>query len=516
MRIQTKLFLNILITIICLMGVGGAGYFFTERVSNVSMSLVHTQALPALKMKEVENDAWEVFVRYSVHSAISEMDVMDELELEIKEMTAKVHRQMDEYDSLVQQAGQQSTAGKTLQTFKDEWLRFSTIGDEVIALSQSFSNEDSAALLIGDGRAAFEKMLLSLRNQVKKHEGEMDLLLDRAAEDRKSSVWFILSFTLLAAFSAVIGGLLITRSIGSQLSLAVAIANQLSHGDLTVKAHVEQDDEIGQLLGKMQSMVEKLKGVIGQVKSAADSVLAGSQSTNSSANKISQWASTQAAATEEASTSMEKMATNIRRNTDNAQQTEIIATKAAEDAMETGEVVAEAVKAIQEIARKITVIEDITLQTRMLSLNATIEAARAQEHGRGFAVVAAEVRALAERSQTAASEITLLADSSVAIAEKAGERLKLLVPNIQKTAELVQEINFASREQNTGTEQISVAIQQLSNVTQHNSAASSEMSETAADLAYQAEMLTSTIAFFKTDEMELDAQDAEDMNEVIV
>jgi len=193
------------------------------------------------------------------------------------------------------------------------------------------------------------------------------------------------------------------------------------------------------------------------------------------------------------------MAANIRQNSENAQQTEKIAMKAAEDARESGQAVMEAVTAMQEIVKRISLIEDITRQTRMLSLNATIEAARAQEHGRGFSVVAAEVRSLAERSQSAATEINGLANSSVAIAERAGDMLQRLVPDIQKTAELVQEISAASREQNTGADQINRAIQQLDGVIQQNSATSEEMASTAEELAAQAEMLEHTMAFFQID-----------------
>jgi methyl-accepting chemotaxis protein len=213
---------------------------------------------------------------------------------------------------------------------------------------------------------------------------------------------------------------------------------------------------------------------------------------------------------------MEEMAANIRQNADNALQTEHIALKAADDARESGKTVTEAVEAMREIANKVAIIEDITRQTRLLSLNATIEAARAGEQGKGFAVVAAEVRALAERSQIAAVEITQLASSSVTKAERAGEKLGKLVPDIQRTAELVQEISAASKEQTTGTEQINRAIQQLDQVTQQNSATSEELTATAEGLAAQAEQLQQAIAFFRVDEMDQQTlNDEEDASAVM-
>jgi methyl-accepting chemotaxis protein len=215
---------------------------------------------------------------------------------------------------------------------------------------------------------------------------------------------------------------------------------------------------------------------------------------------MSQGATEQAASAEEVSSSMEEMVANIRQNADNALQTEKIAMKVAEDAQKGGEAVAETVTAMQEIVKKIGIIEEIARQTHMLSLNATIEAAKAQEYGKGFGVVAHEVRALAERTQTAAVEINHVASDSIAVAEQAGEMLKKLVPDIQKTAELVQEISAASKEQNSGAEQINRAIQQLDNITQQNSATSEEMASTAEELASQAEQLQHTIVFFKVED----------------
>ncbi|MHB1400754.1 MAG: methyl-accepting chemotaxis protein, partial [Trichloromonadaceae bacterium] len=210
-------------------------------------------------------------------------------------------------------------------------------------------------------------------------------------------------------------------------------------------------------------------------------------------------ATEQAASAEEASSSMEQMAANIRQNADNALQTEKIAVKSAADAQAGGQAVAQTVSAMKEIAGKISIIEEIARQTNLLALNAAIEAARAGEHGKGFAVVASEVRKLAERSQLAAAEISQLSGSSVEVAEKAGAMLVRMVPDIQRTAELVQEIAAASKEQDTGAEQVNKAIQQLDQVIQQNASASEEMASTAEELSGQAEQLQHTIAFFKVD-----------------
>ena len=281
------------------------------------------------------------------------------------------------------------------------------------------------------------------------------------------------------------------------LNEVVVTAEAIADGNLTVKITERSDQD--RLMQVLNTMIQRLNETVQNVKSAADYVATGSQGMSSSAEEMSEGATEQAAAAEQASSSMEQMAANIRQNSDNALQTEKIAVQAAEDARESGKVVTQTVKAMREIVKKVNVIEEIARQTHMLSLNATIEAAKAQEYGKGFAVVAAEVRSLAQRSQAAAVEINQVASESIAVADRAGEMLAKLVPDIQKTAELVQEISAASAEQNTGAGQINKAIQQLDSVIQQNSATSEEMASTAEELAAQAEQLQHTIAFFKID-----------------
>ena len=199
---------------------------------------------------------------------------------------------------------------------------------------------------------------------------------------------------------------------------------------------------------------------------------------------------------------MEQMVSNIKQNADNAQTTDKIANKSASDAQESGKSVREAVSAMKDIASKISIIEEIARQTNLLALNAAIEAARAGEHGKGFAVVASEVRRLAERSQKAAGEINQLSGDTLKVSEKSGEMLDKLVPDIQKTAELVQEISAASKEQDTGSSQINQALQQLEKVIQENASASEEMASTTEELTGQADQLVSALSFFHTGDEE--------------
>ncbi len=276
------------------------------------------------------------------------------------------------------------------------------------------------------------------------------------------------------------------------------VAEKIANGDLTVTVRERSTED--KLMQALSTMVAGLTQTVGDIRSIAGEVSAASQSISTASIQVSKGASSQAAAAEEASSSMEEMVSNIKQNADNAQQTDKIANKSARDAQESGKSVLEAVAAMKEIANKISIIEEIARQTNLLALNAAIEAARAGEHGKGFAVVAAEVRKLAERSQKAAGEINQLSATTLKVSEKSGEMLEKLVPDIQRTAELVQEITAASREQDTGAEQINKALQQLEQVIQQNASASEEMASTTEELTGQADQLMGALSFFQTRE----------------
>ncbi len=329
---------------------------------------------------------------------------------------------------------------------------------------------------------------------------DQDELGPRVQRSNNQALSVVIGMSVVAVVLGVLIAWLIIRVVMRQLggdpALIQDVAQRLAKGDLAIRF---TQRTIQGVYADMKNMVDRLKEVVGDVRSASENVASGSEQLSSSSESLSQGATEQAASVEEVSSSMEQMSSNIRQNADNAKETETIALKAARDANEGGEAVSQTVSAMQQIAEKISIIEEIARQTNLLALNAAIEAARAGEHGKGFAVVAAEVRKLAERSGAAAGEISELSQNSVSVAEKAGDMLSKLVPDIQKTAELVQEIAAATVEQDAGADQINKAVQQLDQVIQQNASAAEQMASTSEELSSQAEQLLSSISFFQLD-----------------
>ena len=308
----------------------------------------------------------------------------------------------------------------------------------------------------------------------------------------------IISFIL-----AFLGLFFLSRSIYLPLNEATAIARRLADGDLASSLHdefISRGDEIGDLAKAFKEMGEHLREVASQSKSVTVKVSGGSRAMSATAQRLSQGSTEQAASAEEISASVEQMNSTIRQNADNAQATEGIAIKAAQNAERGNAAVLKSVEAMKEIVSRISIIENIASQTNLLALNAAIEAARAGEFGKGFAVVASEVRKLAERSAKAAAEITELSQNTMGAASEAGSVIGAIVPDIKKTADLVQEIASATREQSSGIDQIQKAMIELDSVIQQNASASEEMAGMAEELSNQSSDLSEVISYFRLGE----------------
>lgn len=428
-----------------------------------------------------------------------------------------------------------AAASDALSDALDRWL---TAQDKAVTINRQGGNIQALTISNGEGRQVREEMEAALGEYMKLGQQRLDEDSAAAAAEAASAKLLLLILLLGSLAIAVGAAAWIAISISRGLTRAVGLANAVAMGDLGQQVQATTNDEIKDLIDALnqmtgnlnatarvadeiaqgnltvqskrlsekdtlgialETMLEKLRAIVNDAAAAARNVAAGSQELSASAEQLSQGATEQASAAEEASSSMEQMASNIKQNAENAGQTEKIARQSSKDAQASGEAVGRAVTAMQTIAEKITIVQEIARQTDLLALNAAVEAARAGEHGKGFAVVASEVRKLAERSQAAAEEISTLSSETVNVAREAGEMLTRLVPDIKRTAELVEEITAACREQDVGADQINQAIQQLDQVTQQNAAASEEMSSTSEELAAQAEQLQANLAYFRVD-----------------
>ncbi len=495
-----------------------------------SAEMVSADSLPftllAYEMKEDITSFQEAYT----HAALNRSSRLAE---EVSRGLPEVLDDLDQFRAMFRQ--ENDSAGVRSADELENFLReYTQTGERYVAAFANEADDREATQAEFDEDAGRLEDLLNafLERQVQEVKDETGHIL-AASTSMKQSLGVVSVVAILLGIAIAV---LITRSIVNPLARAVNVADRLALGDVSVRVDVDSRDEVGQLLVAMEkmvlsmrdvtrltqeiadgnlavevversaqdemliglkNMVVNLRDVVGTIQAASEQVSSGSQALSASSEELSQGATEQASSAEEASSSIEEMTANIRQNADNAKQTEKIAVQGAEDAIRGGAAVKDTLAAMRQIAEKIMIVEEIARQTNLLALNAAIEAARAGEQGKGFAVVAAEVRKLAERSQLAAAEISGLSVSSVDVAETAGKLLDSMVPNIQRTAELVQEIAAASLEQDAGAEQIARAIQQLDTVIQQNASSSEEMASTAEELSSQAEQMQASMNFFR-------------------
>lgn len=309
-----------------------------------------------------------------------------------------------------------------------------------------------------------------------------------------ATIGFIITIVILIA-----SGYILTYSITRPLHQVVEVTTEIAEGKLDFNIQAEGNNEIAKVLNSVDQMRQKLLSIISEISNASAYISSASNNLNLRSQRMSQAAIEQASSVEELSSAMEEMASNIHQNADNSRQTERIAIKASAEVKNGSSSTSEAIVLMKEIAGKISIINDIAFQTNILALNAAVEAARAGEYGKGFAVVAAEVRKLAERSKLAADEIQQLSVKVVGTSQQAGEQLERIVPEIENTAKLIQEITASSLEQNSGAEMINNTIQQMNQVTQQNATLAEDIASSSEELTEQARKLKGITEYFKTE-----------------
>ena len=451
---------------------------------------------PLANLITISSDFQRIRINVRAYSEASDEKSWAKAKSEIDRLHAEIDKAEPPFEAtIVTEGGKQLFAD-----YRKDFDDYLAIAEEVMRLTNGGKTLEAEDLMNGRASEVAAELQASIDKLVETKTRLSRETADGNVAAGSRSKLFLFLMNVVSGLFAVIVCVLLSRSLSKAIGRVVVFTKAMAKGDLTLEIHddmLRRSDELGELTRAFKGMQESLLEIATSILSASNQVASGSVQISTTSQGMSQGATEQAASTEEISSSVEEMAATIKQNSDNAGATEDIAEKTSRDAEEGGKAVEESVVAMNLIADKIGIIEEISSQTNLLALNAAIEAARAGEAGKGFAVVASEVRKLAERSQKASGEITQLSKDTVETVRRAGEVIQVIVPNVKKTASLVQEIASASREQESGIEQINKAMMQLDAIVQQNASASEELASMSEELSRESEQLAFAIGFFK-------------------